>query len=284
MTAGTPVLPRASASQPTSERWRELRSISRGDAVYRVVLTLLAATLPFLLLVILGELIVGAWPAMKTFGLGFFVNSVWDPVAGKFGALPLIFGTIYSSLVALVIAVPLALGCRDLPHRSSRRAGSAPRWPRWVELLAGVPSVIYGLWGIFVLIPLLRDVIWPVFGRSSASCRCSAAPSTARRCSPVGPSWRSCACRTSPRSRAKCCSLSQPRSAKPPWRLGATRWEAVWTVVLPYGRAGIFGAIVLGLGRALGETMAVTMLIGNRHEVSFSLTQPGLHHRRCHRQ
>ena len=103
-------MPRAGASLPAEGRWHELRTVSRGDAAYRLVLTVLASLLPLLLVIILGELIVGAWPAMAKFGPGFLVQSHWDPVAGEFGALPLIFGTLYSSLVALVIAVPLALG------------------------------------------------------------------------------------------------------------------------------------------------------------------------------
>ena len=124
-------------------------------------LLLLALLLPLLLLAIVGGLVVGAWPAIRAFQLGFLVRSTWDPVAGKFGALPLIFGTLYSSLVAMALAVPLALGVAIFLTEF------APRWMRrpigaLVELLAGVPSVIYGLWGLFVLVPLQRDILWPV--------------------------------------------------------------------------------------------------------------------------
>src|SRR5204862_4541891 len=113
--AVTPLMPRASAALPVSERWHELRTLSRGDPIYRVVLGLLASLLPLLLLIILGELIVGAWPAIRTFGPGFLFNSTWDPVSGRSGAVPLIFGTLYSSLVPVVIAVPPALGVALFP-------------------------------------------------------------------------------------------------------------------------------------------------------------------------
>ena len=162
MTAGTPALPRVTGSRVSgAERWRELRIVSRGDVVYQTLLTALALVLPLLLAIILGELIVGALPAIRQFGFGFLTHSVWDPVNGQFGALPLITGTLYSALVALVIAVPLALGAAIFLTEF------APRWMRTpvgtlIELLAGVPSVIYGLWGMYVLIPLQRDVIWPV--------------------------------------------------------------------------------------------------------------------------
>ena len=146
---------------PAVERWHELRIVSRGDQFYRAALLVLALVMPVLLVFIVGELVVGAWPALKQFGFGFLTRSIWDPVQGQFGALPLIFGTIYSSVVAMVIAVPLALGAAIFLTEF------APRWMRtpvgtMIELLAGVPSVIYGLWGMFVLIPLLREGIWPV--------------------------------------------------------------------------------------------------------------------------
>jgi phosphate transport system permease protein len=273
--ASTPLVPRARAGRISgAERWHELRTVSRGDSVYRVALTVFALLLPLLLVLIVGELIVGAWPALKAFGFGFLTRSVWDPVQGQFGALPLIFGTLYSSLVALTISVPLALGV------SIFLTEFAPRWMRtpvgtMVELLAGVPSVIYGLWGMYVLIPLLRDVLWPVF-RPALSWLpffkgAFYGPSVL-----AGGTILAIMCLPYIAAVSREVLLAVPASQREAaLALGATRWEAVWSVILPYGRAGIFGAIVLGLGRALGETMAVTMLIGNRHEISLSLTQPG---------
>jgi phosphate transport system permease protein len=265
----------APAPRLTSEdRWKALRTVSRGDVVYRAVLTGLALLLPFLLLTLAAELVTNAWPAIRRFGFGFFATSVWDPVAGRFGALPLIFGTLYSSLVAMVIAVPLALGVAIF------LAEFAPRWMRrpvatLVELLAAIPSVIYGLWGIFVLLPLLRDRLWPVvrpaldwlpifrgtfYGPSVLAGGIILAVMVLPYVAAVS------------REVLLAVPAAQREAAL---ALGATRWEAVWTVVLPYGRTGIIGAVILGLGRALGETMAVTMVIGNRHEVSASLVEPG---------
>ena len=257
-----------------SERWHELREVSRGDATYRFVLTAFALLLPLLLLIILYELVSGAWPAIRQFGLGFITSSTWDPVAGQFGAVPLIVGTLYSSLVAMIIAVPLAVGVAIFLTEFS------PRWLRtpvatMVELLAAVPSVIYGLWGIFVLIPLLRDHLWPVirpavswlpffdgvfYGPSVLAGGVILAIMTMPYIAAV--------------SREVLLAVP-PSQREAALALGATRWEAVWSVILPYGRAGIAGAVILGLGRALGETMAVTMVIGNRHEISASLLQPG---------
>ena len=266
--------PEAAPPLTAEERWRALKTVSPGDVVYRTVLTVLALILPLVLVLIAAELIANALPAMSKFGFGFLTHSTWDPVSGEFGALPLIFGTLYSSLVALVIAVPLALACAVFLTEF------APRWLRrpvgtLIELLAAVPSVIYGLWGIFVLIPLLRDHLWPV-ARHALSWL------------PVfsgvfyGPSVLAAGIILSIMILPYIAAVSRevllavpPAQREAGLALGATRWETVWSVVLPYGRAGIIGAVILGLGRALGETMAVTMLIGNRHEVSASLLQPG---------
>ena len=266
--------PEAAPQLTAEERWRALKTVSPGDVVYRTVLTVLALILPLVLVLIAAELIANALPAMSKFGFGFLTHSTWDPVSGEFGALPLIFGTLYSSLVALVIAVPLALACAVFLTEF------APRWLRrpvgtLIELLAAVPSVIYGLWGIFVLIPLLRDHLWPV-ARHALSWL------------PVfsgvfyGPSVLAAGIILSIMILPYIAAVSRevllavpPAQREAGLALGATRWETVWSVVLPYGRAGIIGAVILGLGRALGETMAVTMLIGNRHEVSASLLQPG---------
>jgi len=272
--AATALEPEAGPRLTAEERWRALRTVSRGDVIYRSVLTILALLLPLLLVLIAAELVVNAMPALSKFGLGFLTRSTWDPVQGEFGALPLIFGTLYSSLVALVIAVPLALACAVFLTEF------APRWLRTpvgtlIELLAAVPSVIYGLWGIFVLIPLLRDHLWPVARHVLGWI-------------PVfggvfyGPSVLAAGVILSIMILPYIAAVSRevllavpPSQREAGLALGGTRWETVWRVILPYGRAGIIGAVILGLGRALGETMAVTMVIGNRHEVSASLLQPG---------
>ena len=272
--SATALEPEVAPRSTAEERWRALQTVSRGDAVYRLVLTVFALFLPLLLLAIAGDLVVGAWPAIAKFGPSFLVRSIWDPVNDQFGALPLIVGTLYSSFVALLIAVPLSLGTAIFLTEF------APRWLRtpvatMVELLAAVPSVIYGLWGIFVLIPLLRDHLWPiarpVLGHLPLFSGVFYGPS-------VLAAGVILAIMILPYIAAvsREILLAVPAAQREAGlALGGTRWETVWRVILPYGRAGIIGAVVLGLGRALGETMAVTMVIGNRHEVALSLLQPG---------
>jgi phosphate transport system permease protein len=250
------------------------RSAALGDRLFQAALWLCAASIPALLLAIVLELGVTAWPAITRLGWRFLVSTAWDPVADAYGALPMIVGTVVSSLLALVIAVPLALGVAIFLTEF------APRWmrepiARLVELLAAIPSVVYGLWGIFVLIPLLRDYAVPLlqrilgwtplfagtfYGNSMLAAGIILAIMILPYISAV----------------AREVLLAVPQDQREAaLAMGATRWEAVWTAVLPYGKAGLMGAVVLGLGRALGETMAVTMVIGNRHEIGLSLLQPG---------
>lgn len=253
--------------------WRS-RSAGVGDRIFQAVLWICAASIPLLLLAIVLELAVTAWPAITRFGWRFLLSSTWDPVADTYGALPMIVGTLVSSLLALLIAVPLALGVAIFLTEF------APRWmrqpmARLVELLAAIPSVVYGLWGIFVLIPLLREYAvpllqqalgWtplfagPFYGNSMLAAGIILAIMILPYISAVG------------REVLLAVPNEQREAAL---AMGATRWEAVYTAVLPYGKAGLMGAVVLGLGRALGETMAVTMVIGNRHEIGLSLLQPG---------
>lgn len=245
-----------------------------GDRVFHLLLWICAAAVPALLLAIVLELATSAWPSIGRFGWSFLTSTVWDPVSETYGALPMIVGTVISSLVALALAVPLALGVAIFLTEF------APGWmrepvARMVELLAAIPSVVYGLWGIFVLIPFLREYAvpflqrllgWTPFfsGTSYGSSMLAAALILAIMILPYISAV------------AREVLLSVPGDQREAaLALGATRWEAVWTAVLPYGKTGLLGAVVLGLGRALGETMAVTMVIGNRHEISLSLLQPG---------
>src|SRR5437899_7873847 len=250
-----------------------LRGVNPGDRVYRVTLTALALLLPLLLLALVGELVVSAWPAIQRFGGTFLWTSVWDPVAGVFGAAPMIVGTLASSLLALLLAVPLALGV------AIYLTEFAPKWLRQpvaflVELLAAIPSVVYGLWGIFVLIPFLRGYVVPplraalgwtpffggvFYGSSLLAGGVILAIMIVPYIAAVS------------REVLLAVPAAQREAAL---AMGATRWEAVWTAVVPYGRAGLIGAVILGLGRALGETMAGTMLIGNRHDIGLSVLQP----------
>ena len=258
---------------PTPAPPHALAGRNWGDRLYRVVVTGLALTLPLLLLALLRELVRGAAPALARFGARFLWTSVWDPVAGVFGAAPMIFGTLASSLLALLLAVPLALGVAIFLTEFS------PKWLRQpvaflVELLAAIPSVIYGLWGIFVLIPFLRAYAVPplraVFGWTpffrGAFYGSSLLAGGVILAIMIVPYIAAVS-----REVLLAVPASQREAAI---GMGATRWEAVWTAVVPYGRPGLIGAGILGLGRALGETMAVTMVIGNRHDIGVSVLQP----------
>src|SRR5690348_6031139 len=245
-----------------------------SDHIFKGLLTLGAATIPVLLLFLVLELWKGARLAMAKFGFDFITTSVWDLVAEQFGAFPLIFGTLVSSLVALVIAVPLTLGVAiyltEFAPKSIRQPVAF-----LISLLAAIPSVVYGLWGIFVLIPVLRKSVFPLIRDVLGFLPLFHGPI-------YGPSMLAAGIILAIMVMPYVMSVSREvLMAVPNTRreaslaLGATRWEAVITAVLPYARSGIIGAVILGLGRALGETMAVTMLIGNRHEVAASLFAPG---------
>jgi len=253
-----------------------MKAAPRGDSIYDAVVTIFAIVIPALLVLIAVSILIAAWPALSQFGLSFLTSSKWDVPAGKFGAAPAIFGTVVSSAIALIIATPLAIGV------SIFLSEIAPKWLRQpvaflVDLLAAIPSVVYGLWGIFVLIPLLRDPVAPFlrdtlhlgktplfsgpnYGYSMLAAGIILAIMILPFISAV----------------TREVLIAVPRSQRDAaLALGATRWEMIRDAVIPYARSGIIGGIILGLGRALGETMAVTMVIGNRPEISASLFAPG---------
>ena len=245
-----------------------------GDLIFKGALTVAALAVPILLGFLVYELWDGAALAIERYGFDFITSSTWDPVAEEFGALPLIFGTLASSVLALLIAVPLSLGVAiyltEFAPKSLRQPVAF-----LISLLAAIPSVVYGLWGIFVLIPLLRTTVFPFLRDSLGFLPLFQGPI-------YGPSMLAAgiilAIMVMPyiMSVGREVLLAVPNTQREAaLALGATRWEAVTTAVLPYARSGIVGAIILGLGRALGETMAVTMLIGNRHEIAASLFAPG---------
>ncbi|HEV8511609.1 MAG TPA: phosphate ABC transporter permease subunit PstC, partial [Gemmatimonadales bacterium] len=228
-------------------RW-SLRGVDRSDRIYRRILVALALALPLLILLIFGVLFVSALPALGRFGPSFLWTSTWDPVAEVYGAAPMIFGTLASSLLALLIAVPLALSVAIFLTEF------APRWLRQpvaflVELLAAIPSVVYGLWGVFVLIPFLRSYVVPplksvlgwtplfqgvFYGNSLLAGGIILAIMIVPYIAAVS------------REVLLAVPVSQREAAL---AMGATRWEAVRSAVLPYGRAGLIGAVILGLGR-----------------------------------
>jgi phosphate transport system permease protein len=247
-----------------------------GDRLYQGAITFFALSVPVLLGLIAIEVAIAAWPALREFGFGFLVSSDWDPVRGNYGALPAIYGTLVTSAMALLIATPLALGVAIF---LSEFAPPRIRQPIafLVDLLAAIPSVVYGLWGIKVLVPFLRDHVMPFI---AGTLGLDALPLFS------GPAYGNSmfaagiilAIMVLPYISAvsREILLAVPRSQREAaLALGATRWEMIWGAVLPYAKSGIIGGIILGLGRALGETMAVTMVIGNSPVISPSLFAPG---------
>lgn len=247
-----------------------------GDRIYAILTAGCALLVPALVIAIAVAIFAAAWPAFAKVGFSLVTSSDWDVGNGSFGAAPALFGTLVSSAVALVLATPLAVGVAIFLSEFS------PGWLRTpigflVDLLAAIPSVVYGLWGIFVLIPLLREHVMP-FLRDTL--HLGATPFFNGPA--YGPSMLAAgvilAIMILPNISAvsREVLLAVPRSQREAaLALGATRWEMIRDAVIPYARSGIVGGIILGLGRALGETMAVTMVIGNRPEISASLFAPG---------
>jgi phosphate transport system permease protein len=273
MTTATPAAPPPSGTV-RARIPQSLQSRAYGDRAFKLLLTCTAALIPILLGFLVYELWTGSRLAMTKFGLAFVTTSVWDPVAEQFGAFPLIFGTLLSSFIALAIAVPLSLGVAIYLTEFAPRILRQPV-AFVIGLLAAIPSVVYGLWGIFVLVPVLRKTVFPFLRETLGFLPLFQGPI-------YGPSMLAAgiilAVMVMPyvMSVSREVLLAVPNSQREAaLALGATRWEAVVTAVLPYARSGIVGAVILGLGRALGETMAVTMLIGNRHEIAASLFAPG---------
>jgi len=244
---------------------------SADDRLFRITTGIFAA---IVLLIVIGigfELWRPSMLSIAKFGLKFWTGRVWDPVSGEFGALPFIWGTLYSSLLAMILSTPIALGIAiyisELSPKVLRQSLTY-----LTELLAAIPSIVYGLWGIFVLTPIVRKLEMlmppalrklplfsgPPFGVGMGTAAIILAIMVIPFTSSVA------------REILKNVPLAQREAA---YALGATRWEAI-KVAVGYGKTGIIGAIMLGLGRALGETMAVTMVIGNNPQVSASLFAP----------
>jgi phosphate transport system permease protein len=245
--------------------------MERKDLGFRVGTGLFGAVLILIVCAIGFELVRQSMTSIQKFGLSFWRTEIWDPVAGQFGALPFMWGTLYSSILALVISTPIALGIAVFISELS------PSWLRQplvflTELLAAIPSIVYGLWGIFVLVPAVRAVeTWmpdslrqlPLFsGPPLGVGMLSAALILAVMVIPFSSSVS--------REVLKSVPAAQREAA---YALGATRFEAI-RAALFFARTGIVGAVMLGFGRALGETMAVTMVIGNNPKVSLSLFAP----------
>jgi len=265
----------AGTSPPAGISHKKAASRSRlGDVVFSRLTLIFGLLIVVILVGLLIVLNIDAWPAIQKFGLSFLTSTEWDPVKEEFGALPAIYGTLLSSLIGLVIAVPISLGSAIFLSEL------APQWLRkpcsfLIEMLAAIPSVIIGLWGLYVMVPFIRNPIEIWLGSNLGFLPLFQGP-------PFGVGFLSAgiilAIMVIPiitavsREVVRAVPLTQREAML---ALGATRWETITMAVLPYCRSGLVGAVILGLGRALGETMAVTMVIGNAYALSPSLFSPG---------
>jgi phosphate transport system permease protein len=255
-----------------------LQREANAESVFRWATFCSAALVLLLLVGVLASLAYGAWPALKEFGWRFVTTQVWNPVTEKFGGLAPIYGTIVTSIIAMLIAIPIAFGIAVFLTET------CPRWLRTpigiaIELLAAIPSIVFGIWGLFILAPILQQHVqpWlidhvgplPIVGMLFQGAPYGIGLLTAGIVLAI---------MVLPFITAVMREVFQmtPTSIKEgAYAVGATQWEVVWDVVLPWSRPGVIGGIMLGLGRALGETMAVTFVVGNAHRISSSLIAPG---------
>jgi phosphate transport system permease protein len=251
-------------SAPRSSRLGRLRA---GDALFRVLTRAAAVTVLAVLAGVIIALVDGALPALRTFGIDFLTGQRWNPVTDQFGALAPIYGTLVTSFIAMLIAVPVGLLIAMFLTES------CPLWLRRpigiaIELLAGIPSIIYGIWGLFMFAPFLQRTLQPAlidfFGQVPLLHSLFAGPILAIMVLPFITSISRDVFEAVP-----------PVLKEAAYGLGCTTWEVVRNVVVPYARVGVIGGVMLGLGRALGETMAVTFVIGNAHRISSSILAPG---------
>ena len=250
-----------------------------GDVVFRALTFLFALLVLLILGGVIVSLVAGAWPALRTFGFFSFVtSSVWNPVTEQFGALAPIYGTLVTSAIAMLVGIPVAFGVAVFITEI------CPIWLKRplatiIELLAAIPSIIYGIWGLFVFAPFVQQYIQPAiigtFGQIPGIGMLFAGP-------PLGIGILTAGFILAIMVLPFISSIMRdvfetvpPMLKESAYGLGATRSEVVWRVVLPFTRIGVLGGVMLGLGRALGETMAVTFVIGNAHRISASILQPG---------
>jgi phosphate transport system permease protein len=271
-----PVLP-PKADAPSVLKASPLLHAGSGewmDQIFRFAMLVCALAVLGILGLIVYELMTRSQLSWHAFGLKFFFASDWNPVEDQYGALPFVYGTIVSSILSLLIAVPLAVGVAVFTTEM------CPKWLRgplsfFTELLAAIPSVIYGLWAIFVLIPLLRNLIQPLLATTLGWTGLFSGPPFGIGMLAAGIILAIMIIPIISSITREVLSVVPQNQREGVLALGATRWEMIRIGVLRNARAGIVGGIILGLGRALGETMAVTMVIGNRPEIAKSLFAPG---------
>jgi len=259
-------------------RTKVLDRLRLGDSMFRHLTRVAAIFVLLLLSGVILSLVQGSIPALRTFGLGFLISESWNPVTDKYGALPAIYGTVVTSFIAMLIAVPVGLMIAFFltelcPQWLRRPIGIA------VELLAGIPSIIYGIWGLFIFAPFLQATLQPflidTIGNAPLIGSVFSGP-------PYGIGLLTSGLILAIMVLPFITSITRDVfEAVPPvlkeaaYGLGCTRWEVMRKVVLPYCRVGVIGGVMLALGRALGETMAVTFVIGNAHRISASILAPG---------
>lgn len=262
----------SSPQQPTQNMGALLDKLFKATTMFFAVFVLL------LLVGILVSLFIGSWPALKTFGPAFFASTEWNPVTEEFGALVAIYGTVVTSIIAMVIAVPLSFGIalfitEIAPVWLKRPIGVA------VELLAGIPSIIYGMWGLFVFAPIFAEHVQPWMndhlGELPFIGLLFQGPPMGIGMLTAGFILAIMVIPFTASVMRDVFEVVPPMLKESAYSLGSTRWEVVWNVILPYTKTGVIGGIMLGLGRALGETMAITFVIGNSHEIFASLMMPG---------
>ena len=256
----------------TTQKWN-IKTGFNGDYIFKGITVIFAFSILVILALMVYEMVGESLPAIRKFGWRFITGREWDAVQGTFGALPYLYGSVVSSILALLLATPLSVGSAVfITEIAPKKIGGVIA--ALVELLAAIPSVIYGLWGILVMAPWLQRSVQPFliehFGSlpffNGAPYGVSMLAAVFILMIMVVPIITSI---------TKEVLLAVPRSQKEAAiALGATRWEMIRLAVLPYGRSGILGAVILGLGRAIGETMAVTMVIGNTPQISLSLLSP----------
>jgi phosphate transport system permease protein len=248
------------------------------DAIFAKSTQFFALLVLVTLLAIIGSLVVGSWPTLSSTGLKFFVSDSWDPVRKLFGGMAPLWGTLITAIIALVIAVPVSFGIAIFlteicTPKLKRPLGTA------VELLAAIPSIIYGMWGLFIFAPLFAETLQPFITKTLGSLPLIG---IVFQGAPMGFGVFTAGIILSIMVIPFIASVMRDVFETTPailkesaYGLGATTWEVIWNVVLPYTKAGVIGGIMLGLGRALGETMAVTFVIGNAYNISIQLFEPG---------
>jgi phosphate transport system permease protein len=260
------------------DRARALRRFNIGDRIFKILTQASAIAVLVILAGVMFSLVHGSLPAWHAFGFDFFTTQSWNPVTEKFGALPAIYGTLLTSFIAMLIGVPVSLGIAIFlteicPERLRRTISIA------IELLAGIPSIIYGIWGLFVFAPFFQSYVQPLlidgFGNVPLLNQLFAGP-------PYGIGLLTAGLILAIMVLPFITSITRevfetvpPVLKEAAYGLGCTRWEVMRRVVIPYTRVGIIGGVMLGLGRALGETMAVTFVIGNAHRIMPSIMAPG---------